>query len=52
MVINFKGAHFPREIILACVRWYIAHPLSTCPVEEPILESISKECFTNLIQYL
>jgi putative transposase len=23
MAVRFKGAHFPREIILTCVRWYV-----------------------------
>ena len=34
MVMSFKGAHFPQEIILTCVRWYVAYPLSTRHVEE------------------
>src|SRR6184192_1053021 len=34
MAISFKGAHFPQEIILMGVRWYVAYPLSTCHVEE------------------
>ena len=34
MTISFKGAHFPAEIILMGVRWYIAYPLSTRHVEE------------------
>ncbi len=29
MAISFKGAHFPKEIILMSVRWYLAYPLST-----------------------
>ncbi len=29
MAISFKGAHFPQEIILMGVRWYVAYPLST-----------------------
>ena len=28
MTISFKGAHFPQEIILLGVRWYVAYPLS------------------------
>jgi putative transposase len=28
MAVSFKGAHFPRDIILMCVRWYVAYPLS------------------------
>lgn len=38
MAVNFKGAHFPREIILTCVRWYVAYPLSTRHVEELMQE--------------
>jgi transposase-like protein len=33
-MISFKGAHFPQEIILTCVRWYVAYPLSYRHVEE------------------
>src|SRR5262249_50087577 len=38
MAISFKGAHFPRDIILMRVRWYVAYPLSTRHVEELMLE--------------
>jgi putative transposase len=34
MTINFKGAHFPPDIILMGVRWYLAYPLSYRHVEE------------------
>src|SRR2546423_3336667 len=34
MAISFKGAHFPQEIILMGVRWYLAYPLSCRHVEE------------------
>src|SRR6266508_5551286 len=34
MAINFKGAHFPQDVILMGVRWYIAYPLSTRHIEE------------------
>lgn len=33
MAISFKGAHFPQEIILMGVRWYVAYPLSYRYVE-------------------
>jgi transposase-like protein len=33
-MISFKSAHFPPEIILTCVRWYLAYPLSYRHVEE------------------
>jgi putative transposase len=38
MAISFKGAHFPKDIILMGVRWYLAYPLSTRHVEELMLE--------------
>ena len=38
MAVSFKGAHFPQEIILMGVRWYVAYPLSTRHVEELIAE--------------
>jgi putative transposase len=38
MAISFKGAHFPADIILMGVRWYVAYPLSTRHVEELMLE--------------
>jgi putative transposase len=37
MAISFKGAHFPPEIILMGVRWYLAYPLSTRHVEELVV---------------
>jgi hypothetical protein len=33
-MISFKGARFVKEIILTCVRWYLAYPLSYRQVEE------------------
>src|SRR5215468_4748752 len=38
MAISFKGAHFPPEVILTSVRWYLAYPLSTRHVEELMAE--------------
>jgi putative transposase len=38
MAVSFKGAHFPQEIILTAVRWYIAYPVSTRHVEELMRE--------------
>jgi putative transposase len=34
MTVSFIGVHFPKEVILMGVRWYVAHPLSTRHVEE------------------
>jgi putative transposase len=33
-MISFKGAHFAKEIILTCVRWYVAYPLNYRQLEE------------------
>jgi putative transposase len=38
MAISFKGAHFPKDIILMGVRWYVAYPLSYRHVEELMAE--------------
>jgi putative transposase len=27
-MISFKGVHFEKDILLTCVRWYVAYPLS------------------------
>lgn len=27
-MIDFKGQRFEKDIILLCVRWYLAYPLS------------------------
>jgi transposase-like protein len=34
MTISFKGGHFPQDIILMGVRWYLAYPLSYRHIEE------------------
>jgi transposase-like protein len=34
MAVSFKGSHFPKEVILMGVRWYVAYSLSTRHVEE------------------
>jgi transposase-like protein len=38
MAISFKGAHFPQDMILMGVRWYVAYPLSYRHVEELMAE--------------
>jgi putative transposase len=37
-MVSFKGAHFVHDIILTCVRWYLAYPLSYRQVEERMEE--------------
>ena len=34
----FKRLHFPVEIILTCVRWYVAYPLSLRQLQEMMAE--------------
>ena len=35
---SFKGMRFPAEIIMICIRWYVAYPLSYRHVEEMMEE--------------
>jgi hypothetical protein len=37
-MINFKGCHFLTDIILMCIRFYVAYPLSYRHVEELMAE--------------
>jgi putative transposase len=37
-MINFKGRHFPKDMILMAVRWKIAYPLSYRNIEELMAE--------------
>jgi transposase-like protein len=34
----FKGRHFPSSVILLCVRWYLAYPLSYRDLQEIMAE--------------
>jgi putative transposase len=34
MTVEFKGSHFERDVILWCVRWYVAYPISYRQIEE------------------
>ena len=34
MRVEFKGSHFERDVILWCVRWYVAYPISYRQIEE------------------
>nr|WP_255542203.1 hypothetical protein [Glaciimonas sp. PAMC28666] len=33
-MLNTKGTRFPIEVILVCIRWYAAYPLSDRHMEE------------------
>jgi len=37
-MISFKGRHHQRDIILQCVRWYVAYSLSYRDLEELMQE--------------
>ena len=37
-MVDFKGSHFEREIILWGVRWYVAYPISYRQLEEMMEE--------------
>jgi putative transposase len=37
-MLNFKGMRFPIDVILACIRWYAAYPLSYRHLEEMMAE--------------
>ncbi|MBK3843977.1 IS6 family transposase, partial [Paraburkholderia aspalathi] len=34
----FKRLHYPLDVILTCVRWYVAYPLSLRHLEEMMAE--------------
>src|SRR5215472_10919931 len=38
VMIEFKGSHFEREVILWGVRWYVAYPISYRQLEEMMEE--------------
>ena len=38
MELKFKGRWFTKEVILLCVRWYVAYPLSYRNLEEMMAE--------------
>lgn len=33
--------HYPLEVMLTCVRWYVAYPLSLRHIEEMIAKSVA-----------
>ncbi len=41
MAVSFKSAHFPQEVILMGVCWYMAYPLSYRQVEERFCRKIA-----------
>ena len=39
-MLNFKGMRFPIKVILVCIRWYVAYPLSYQRLEEMMEERV------------
>jgi putative transposase len=37
-MIEFKGSHFERDVILWAVRWYVTYPISQPQLEEMMEE--------------
>ena len=37
-MLSFKGMRFPIDVILVCIRWYAAYPLSYRHIEEMMEE--------------
>jgi transposase-like protein len=38
VMVSFKGAHGVRDMMLTCVRWSVASPLSDCQLEALLQE--------------
>jgi hypothetical protein len=52
MVIDFKGSHFEREIVLWSVRWYVAYPISYRQLEEMMEERGEEVDHTTLNRWV
>ena len=49
----FKGRHFPGEVIVQCVRWYLRYPLSYEHVAELVAErgvEVDASCIWRWVQ--
>src|SRR3954471_20933552 len=49
----FKGRHFPGEVIVLCVRWYLRYPLSYEHVAELVAErgvEVDASCIWRWVQ--
>jgi hypothetical protein len=38
VMVEFKGSHFERDVILWAVRWYVAYPISYRQLDEMMVE--------------
>ena len=46
-MIEFKGSHFERDVILWGVRWYVAYPISYRQLEEMMKSAASKSTIST-----
>ena len=51
-MIDFKGHRFEKEIILICVRWYVAYPLSYRNLEEMMAERGVQVDHSNIYRWV
>jgi putative transposase len=51
-MIDFKGHRFEQDIILTCVRWYLAYPLSYRNLEEMMAERGLSIDHTNIYRWV
>jgi putative transposase len=51
-MIDFKGHRFVKEIILTCVRWYLAYPLSYRNLEEMMAERGIEVDHSNIYRWV
>ena len=52
-MLNFKGMRFPIDVILVCIRWYAAYPLSYRHLEEMMEErgvSVDHSSINNIVE--
>ena len=50
-MLNFKGICFPIDVILICIRWYMAYPLSYRHLEE-MMEERGVSVVVRQVKYL
>lgn len=51
-MIDFKGHRFEKNIILLCVRWYLAYPLSYRDLEEMMRERGVEADHSNIYRWV
>ena len=51
-MIDFKGHRFEKDIILLCVRWYLAYPLSYRKLEEMMIELVVNVYHSNIHRWV